>query len=177
MLDGHDETNDNGCSRCPYCVLFAVLDKLNKLSSHVGSLLADRNNIGLRGSPEHVRFVKELEFAKVAFPPDVVQKLPDSYYRKDASFNDHFELSGKMKKLHKLLKRFKKDGCKVLVFSYSTRTLDFIQEYVKSEGHNYLRIDGKVKPKDRQSLCNQFNKDRNKFLFLLSTKGNVQLVV
>lgn len=176
MLDGHDEDDDNGCPRCPYCVLFAVLDKLNKLCSHVGSLQADRSKGNARrGSEEYVRFTKELEFAKVAFPPDVVKQLPGGLIRQDAVMNEHFELSGKMKKLHQLLKRFRKEGCKVLLFSYSTKTLDFIEQYVRSQNHTFLRIDGQVTSKLRQDLCNSFNKDREIFVFLLSTKGNFQI--
>lgn len=174
MLDGHDENSDDGCIRCPYCVLFSVLDKLNKLSSHVGSLQADRlKGTARRGSPEYVRFTKELQFAKVAFPPDVIENLPGGLYRQDAVMNEHFLLSGKMKELHRRLKQYKKENCKVLVFSYSTKTLDFIQQYARSENHSFLRIDGQVQAKLRQDLCNRFNKDRNVFLFLLSTKGNV----
>jgi len=172
MLDGHDETDDEGCKRCPYCVLFSILDKLNKLSSHVGSLQADRSKAtARRGSEEHVRFTKELEFAKVAFPPDVVEQLPGGFIRQDAVMNQHFELSGKMKKLHHLLKRYRKEGCKVLLFSYSTKTLDFIEQYVRSQNHSFLRIDGQVQSALRQDLCDRFNKEREIFLFLLSTKA------
>ncbi|CAJ1940194.1 unnamed protein product [Cylindrotheca closterium] len=172
MLDGHDETDDNGCIRCPYCVLFVVLDKLNKLCSHVGSLQADRSKAtARRGSEDYVRFNKELEFAKVAFPPDVVEQLPGGLIRQDAVMNQHFELSGKMKKLHHLLQRYRKEGCKVLLFSYSTKTLDFIEQYVRSQNHSFLRIDGQVQPALRQDLCNRFNNERDIFVFLLSTKA------
>lgn len=96
MLDGHDENDDAGCPRCPYCVLFSVLDKLNKLSSHIGLLQADTlKGTVTRGSDGYVRFKKEEEFAKVAFPPDIVGAIPGGIYRADATFNEQFELSGK----------------------------------------------------------------------------------
>jgi SNF2 family DNA or RNA helicase len=173
LLDSHDET-DEGCDRCPYCVMFPILNKLNKLCSHVGSLQAEqRYGSNQRGSEEYLQFMKELEFAKVAFPPDVVSRIPGGFIRKDTIMDKHFELSGKLKKLDQLLSTFAKDDSKVLLFSYSTKTLDFIQNYVRSRGFSHLRIDGSVKAKNRQDLCNKFNNDPSIFLFLLSTKGKM----
>eukprot|EP00980_Cylindrotheca_fusiformis_P005899 scaffold1242_cov123-Cylindrotheca_fusiformis.AAC.8 len=172
--DAHDETNgtSEGCERCPYCIMFPILNKLNKLCSHIGSLQAERTQgSSLKGSGEHRQFMKDLEFAKVALPHDVIDKIPGGLIRNDTVMDKHFELSGKLKKLDQLLSIFTKDGSKVLLFSYSTKTLDFIQNYVRSRGFSHLRIDGSVKAKNRQDLCNKFNDDPNIFLFLLSTKA------
>lgn len=176
LLDSHDEADETGegCDRCPYCIMFPILNKLNKLCSHVGSLQAERTpGSSQRGSEEHLQFMKELEFAKVSLPPDVISRIPGGLVRNDTIMDKHFELSGKLKKLDQLLRVFATDGSKVLLFSYSTKTLDFIQNYVRSKGYSHLRIDGSVKAKHRQDLCNEFNGDPNMFLFLLSTKGKV----
>jgi hypothetical protein len=115
--------------------------------------------------------MKSLEFAKVALP-HVVDQIPGkSYIRRDGIMDDHFELSGKLKVLDKLLDTFNKDGSRVLLFSYSTQTLDLIQNYIRSRGHQHLRMDGKTANSLRQELVDTFNNDPNIFIFLLSTKA------
>ena len=115
--------------------------------------------------------MKSLEFAKVALP-HVVDQIPgNSYIRRDGIMDDHFELSGKLKVLDKLLDTFNKDGSRVLLFSYSTQSLDLIQNYIRSRGHQHLRMDGKTANSLRQEMVDTFNKDPNIFIFLLSTKA------
>jgi SWI/SNF-related matrix-associated actin-dependent regulator 1 of chromatin subfamily A len=116
--------------------------------------------------------LKELQFAKVAFPADVIDQLPGkSMIRRDGVMDDHFNLSGKIKVLDKLLRRFSSEDARVLIFSYSTQTLDFIQNYIRSSGYNFLRMDGGTATKDRQKLADQFKKDESIMIFLLSTKA------
>ena len=71
--------------------------------------------------------------------------------------------------LGNLLTIFQKDREKALIFSYSIKTLDLIESYVKSKGWEFSRIDGTVK--DRQALVNEFNKNQNNLIFLISTKA------
>jgi SNF2 family DNA or RNA helicase len=146
----------------------------DKVANHL-ALLQPKKNLATNdiGSPAYTRFMKDLEFAKVAFPPDVVGKLPGtSLVRKDGIMDNHFDLSGKLKVLDSLLEGFQREeNNKTLVFSYSTQTLDLIQNYVRSKGLSFLRMDGTTNHTKRQEIADTFNSDPNVFLLLLSTKA------
>lgn len=116
--------------------------------------------------------MKNLEFSKVAFPPEVLERMPGKgLIRHDGIMDNHLELSGKLKVLDRLLLAFSEEGARVLLFSYSTQTLDLIQNYLRAQGHSFLRMDGKTNPNQRQDLANKFNRDPTIFVFLLSTKA------
>ena len=146
------------------------------MSSHVAHLQVDNGLASApEGSKDNLQFIKDMEFARVAFPSEDIHRLAGgSIMRNDGIMDDHFELSGKMKVLDRLLRKFRKEDSRVLIFSYSTQTLgkgreirpignltklmpqivslapsfflnhhaDLIQNYVKAEGHSFLRMDG-----------------------------------
>jgi hypothetical protein len=170
MLRGHDDGLP--CERCPFCCGFPTLTKLYKLGDHLALLQAVKSTGSDEvGSPQYVEFAKNLEFAKVALP-HVVDRLPGgSYIRRDGMMDDHFALSGKLKVLDKLLQTFSQDTSKVLLFSYSTQSLDLVQNYLRASGHSYLRMDGTTPNALRQEMADEFNSDPTKFVFLLSTRA------
>jgi superfamily II DNA or RNA helicase len=161
------------CKSCPYCISFAVLDKLYKLSSHVSLLQLPKHPVDyVEGSRLWKDAQKALDFAKVAFPDDILDSLPGrSYIREDGIMDDHSNLSGKMKMLADLLCEFNRRDDRLLIFSFSTQTLDLIQNFVKAQGYSFLRLDGSTPTKARQGLVDTYQKDKNIFLFLISTKA------
>ncbi|CAM6007180.1 unnamed protein product [Sphagnum balticum] len=78
---------------------------------------------------------------------------------------------GKLKLLDRLLKHLKDRGHKVLVFSQMTKVLDILEYYLGERGHNPCRIDGSVSQVDRQRQIKEFNEEKSRFLFLLSTRA------
>ena len=137
MLD--DEYGLVSCKCCPMCTGLSAMSKLHKVCSHPSLLQVDRT------APPGVETDKKLEFAKIAFRPDILDQLPGrDYYRCDTIMDDHLKLSGKMKTLDYLLRRFIRKRDRVLVFSYSTATLDLIQQHIKTQGWTHLRLDGQV---------------------------------
>lgn len=88
------------------------------------------------------------------------------------SSGDYLDMSGKLKTLNALLKKWKQDGRKVLVFSSSTKMLDIIQEVI-SPLYGFSRIDGSTPVKSRQTIVDQYNNAdiENNFVFLISTKA------
>ncbi len=75
---------------------------------------------------------KKLKFAKVALTPDILRELPGgTYWKSDGIMDDHMKLSGKMKTLDYLLRRYLRKRNRVLVFSYSTASLNVIQNHIK----------------------------------------------
>ncbi|XP_015186251.1 PREDICTED: SWI/SNF-related matrix-associated actin-dependent regulator of chromatin subfamily A containing DEAD/H box 1 homolog [Polistes dominula] len=79
--------------------------------------------------------------------------------------------SGKLTKLDELLKDFKENNHRVLIFSQFTMVLDILEEYLTIRGHTYLRMDGSTPVTERQSLINEYTEDNSIFIFLLSTKA------
>lgn len=79
--------------------------------------------------------------------------------------------SGKMQVVRSLLPMWKRMGHKTLLFCQGTQMLDILEGFVKRQGDiNYLRMDGKTAIKDRQSMVDQFNKNPDIHLFLMTTK-------
>jgi hypothetical protein len=148
----YQHQNGKPCKRCPSCVGLPCLQKLYQLSSHLCLLQFDSSN---KTGEKKDREKNEM-FAKVAFPDEVLRELPGGCYaRRDALMQGrhHFAMSGKMKKLDELLKQILHEKGRVLLFSYSTRTLDVIQRYMDDNTWAYLRIDGSTPAKDRQGQC------------------------
>ena len=164
--------NNQGCLRCPYCVLLPALQKLYDVCSHASM-------IQLKVHPDHVESGEQkrraefnLSFAKQVLTPDILTQMPgESCIRSSSILVDHCNLSGKMNVLDLCLRRYAANRDRVLLFSFSTISLDFIQEFVKEKGYTHLRLDGSTPTKNRQSLIHKFQNDNKIFLFLISTKA------
>ena len=162
----------DNCKNCPTCILLPALTKLYKVCSHASLLQLKRNPERIEGKKEKENEERNLEFAKLVLTPDILQSLPGkSYIREDSIMDDHIALSGKMKTLDYCLKMYERQRDRVLIFSYSTATLDIIQQYTKGKGYSHLRLDGSTPTRKRQDLIDQFQSDENIFLFLISTKA------
>ncbi|AEY98221.1 FAFR537Wp [Eremothecium gossypii FDAG1] len=80
--------------------------------------------------------------------------------------------SGKMIVLDKLLKRKKKEGSRVLIFSQMSRLLDILEDYCYFRDFEYCRIDGATSHEERIAAIDEFNAhDSKKFIFLLTTRA------
>ncbi|XP_033752107.1 chromodomain-helicase-DNA-binding protein 1-like [Pecten maximus] len=88
---------------------------------------------------------------------------------------DHLvEASGKLVLIDKLLCHLKQTGHKVLLFSQMTHMLDILQDYLGYRDYNYERLDGSVRGEERFLAVQNFNKNEETFVFLLSTKAGGQ---
>ncbi|KAI4861413.1 SWI/SNF family of DNA-dependent ATPase [Hypoxylon rubiginosum] len=80
--------------------------------------------------------------------------------------------SGKMALLDRLLRRLKKQGSRVLIFSQMSRLLDILEDYCVFRDFKYCRIDGGTAHEDRIAAIDEYNKpDSEKFIFLLTTRA------
>ena len=79
--------------------------------------------------------------------------------------------SGKMQVVKALLEIWKKRGHKCLLFAQHRIMLDILEKFVRGlEGFRYRRMDGGTAIKERQDLVDEFNRDPNLHVFLLTTK-------
>lgn len=79
--------------------------------------------------------------------------------------------SGKMVLLDKLLPKLRKEGHKVLIFSQMVRMINMIEEYCEFKEYPCERLDGGISGNERQKAIDRFNKNKNSFVFLLSTRA------
>lgn len=80
--------------------------------------------------------------------------------------------SQKMIILDKLLKKFQKEGSRVLIFSQMSRVLDILEDYCMFRSYEYCRIDGQTDHADRIQAIDEYNKPgSSKFVFLLTTRA------
>jgi SWI/SNF-related matrix-associated actin-dependent regulator 1 of chromatin subfamily A len=79
--------------------------------------------------------------------------------------------SGKVEAMIKLVKKYKQNGDRVLIFSQFQLALDILEAVLNTSGIFYTRIDGSTKIEERQSLIDTFTKDTSITAFLLTTKA------
>lgn len=167
--------NDELCVKCPFCICLPVLTILNKLSSHVSLLQVEmpKSQIDEHAEPKKWKEAEQLEEQAEVFLPDhLLDELPGkSRVQRNGLMNDHCKLSGKMAVLKRLLSAIDSQQGRVLLFSSSTKMLNLIEDFIKSEGYSYLRMDGSTDTTRRTEIVDIFKRDTNSFVFLLSTKA------
>jgi len=125
------------------------------------------------GTPEHSR---EAILEDMSYMWDfTLHKLCLEYpsISKFALAKDEWMQAGKIDLLKKLLPEMKARGDRVLLFSFFTMMLDILEVVLDSLGIAYMRLDGQTKVDERQDMIDQFHKEEDITVFLLSTKAGM----
>lgn len=77
--------------------------------------------------------------------------------------------SGKVSTLVRLLKSYKENGDRVLIFSQFTLVLDILDRVLDTARIQFTRFDGSTKVNERQTIIDNFRDDKTITAFLLST--------
>jgi SWI/SNF-related matrix-associated actin-dependent regulator 1 of chromatin subfamily A len=85
--------------------------------------------------------------------------------------NEEWMDSGKVTKMTSLLKAYKENGDRVLVFSQFTMVMDILEAVMETEEMSFFRLDGSTNMNERQPMIDQFTADPEITVFLLSTKA------
>ncbi|CAM0879426.1 unnamed protein product [Alopecurus aequalis] len=107
---------------------------------------------------------------------DVLRKIcnhPDLLEREHAAQNPDYgnpERSGKMKVVEQVLKVWKDQGHRVLLFAQTQQMLDILENFLIVREYPYRRMDGLTPPKQRMALIDEFNNTDEIFIFILTTK-------
>lgn len=113
----------------------------------------------------------EAELAPVKIPSDLMNTLQKLFTSVKNPLKDPGH-SNKSSLLLLLLKLCIKKGDKILVFSQSIPTLDFLGSLLSLNNIKFFRLDGTTKMKDRPEMIKSFNKAGSKYdVFLISTKA------
>jgi SNF2 family DNA or RNA helicase len=78
---------------------------------------------------------------------------------------------GKLQRLAIMLRDFRAQGHRVLIFTQMTKMLDTLEVFLNIYGYRYLRLDGSTKVTERARLMEQFNQNEKIFAFILSTRS------
>ncbi|KAL4236647.1 DNA excision repair protein ERCC-6-like 2 [Mactra antiquata] len=143
-------------------LMFTFMHLLLKVSNHVALLIPNSKT-----SSKQQKTSRKICEDTLKDHPEFMEQTRDAAFR---TLSDP-KYCGKMKILQGLLKVFYKEHSKTLVFSYSTRVLDIIEQYLMSTGYEYRRIDGTVSSKKRMDIVREYNHDPNIFICLISTKA------
>ncbi|KAL4942626.1 hypothetical protein BDV06DRAFT_158737 [Aspergillus oleicola] len=81
------------------------------------------------------------------------------------------ELSARVQIARKIIDESIAAGDKVLIFSQSLPTLDYLEYFLKVSNRNYLRLDGSTPIASRQAATKQFNSGAGKQVYLISTRA------
>ncbi|XP_059626044.1 protein CHROMATIN REMODELING 8 [Cornus florida] len=107
---------------------------------------------------------------------DVMRKIcnhPDLLEREHSCQNPDYgnpERSGKMKVVSQVLKVWKEQGHRVLLFAQTQQMLDILENFLMGGGYNYRRMDGLTPIKQRMTLMDEFNNSDDVFVFILTTR-------
>jgi DNA excision repair protein ERCC-6 len=107
---------------------------------------------------------------------DVLRKIcnhPDLLEREHAAQNPDYgnpERSGKMKVVEQVLKVWKDQGHRVLLFTQTQQMLDILENFLTACDYQYRRMDGLTPAKQRMALIDEFNNTDEIFVFILTTK-------
>ncbi|KAF8090756.1 hypothetical protein N665_0468s0033 [Sinapis alba] len=107
---------------------------------------------------------------------DVMRKIcnhPDLLEREHSHQNPDYgnpERSGKMKVVAEVLKVWKQQGHRVLLFSQTQQMLDILESFLVASEYSYRRMDGLTPVKQRMALIDEFNNSDDVFVFVLTTK-------
>ncbi|GLU03662.1 hypothetical protein SLE2022_208500 [Rubroshorea leprosula] len=107
---------------------------------------------------------------------DVMRKIcnhPDLLEREHSCQHPDYgnpERSGKMKVVSLVLKVWKEQGHRVLLFAQTQQMLDILESFLNSGDYSYRRMDGLTPVKLRMALIDEFNNSDDVFIFILTTK-------
>ncbi|KAJ3186290.1 hypothetical protein HDU85_007730 [Gaertneriomyces sp. JEL0708] len=107
---------------------------------------------------------------------DLLRKIcnhPDLLDRKEMEHTRNYgmlERSGKMKVVQALLRMWRSQGHKALLFCQTRQMQDILEKFLAKEGYNFRRMDGSTPIRNRIAMVDEFNESPAIFVFLLTTK-------
>ena len=150
---------------CPLCLILPLLTLGQKLANHLELIKADLKD------PDEEKRGREAIIARALLGND--EAAAGGVYTTDRLADlASTEHCGKLRTLEILLTKWYADRDKVLLFSYSTRLLNILENFLIARQWTFARLDGSTKHCDRQRLVNNFNRHGSAtFVFLISTKA------
>lgn len=141
-------------------LLFPYLHYLRNLSNHMALCLP-------KPGDQHHKRARDQSLLEEALP-DTWQVIAA---RTPMQNGCDSELCGKWKVLQKLLRFWKGENCKVLIFSSSVKLLDMLNDLMMQENYLYEYLHGGMSLEARSAAVDNFNNNPQQFIFLISTRA------
>ncbi|KAG6035930.1 hypothetical protein E4U19_004036 [Claviceps sp. Clav32 group G5] len=141
----------------------AIFDHLEMLG-----LICDHPGVFVKS---YLRRIKKQPARELVLSGETISDLLDS-------FGDECRLpsaSTKIEMLIKILDCAREKGDKVLVFTQSIMTLDYLQALFMRQNRVFERLDGETPIRERQDLIKTFNSSQAEFALISTTAGGVGL--
>ncbi|XP_012255007.2 DNA excision repair protein ERCC-6-like [Athalia rosae] len=145
ILNERNNSSENGRYRAR---LLVALTALRKICNHPDLYVCDTPM-----DSDEYHSTEELEVSDVAIE----------------SFG-YWKRAGKMVVVRSLLKIWKKQGHRVLLFTQSRQMLAILENLIQHQRYSYLRMDGSTPVCQRQQDVQKFNTDLSYFVFILTTR-------
>uniref|UniRef100_S4RU97 Excision repair cross-complementation group 6 n=1 Tax=Petromyzon marinus TaxID=7757 RepID=S4RU97_PETMA len=142
-----------------------ALLKYNFQRSQVYQKFLDSREVQQVLNRERQVFTALITLRKICNHPDL---LTGGLNAEDDGFG-YWRRSGKLLVVEALLRMWRRQGHRVLLFTQSRQMLDILEKFVQGEGYSYMKMDGTTSIATRQPLIDKFNKDESMFMFLLTT--------
>jgi DNA excision repair protein ERCC-6 len=147
---------------------------INYLESREFKLMLEKKNNILKALTHLRKICNHVDIATERFCKDPQSaKWADNFTEeelKNARRHGFYKRSGKMVVVDTLLKLWKKQESRVLLFSQSRQMLDILEQYILDMNYEYRRMDGSTNAASRAGIVNEFNSNKDIFVFLLTTK-------
>ncbi|KAI5985016.1 RAD26-like SNF2 family DNA-dependent ATPase [Pisolithus albus] len=128
---------------------------LIKVSNHLGLILPAPSD-----TPEQT--ARHREIAEYVFAGEPIPKYGTAIMQP--------QYCGKWAVLDMLLRDWRKDRSnKVLIFTKSVKLLEMLEFHLGKNGYGFLKLDGSTKQSDRMPMIDEFHRNPDVFVFLIST--------
>ncbi|XP_028942426.1 DNA excision repair protein ERCC-6-like 2, partial [Antrostomus carolinensis] len=164
---------------------FSYLTILQKVANHAALLQTDSTSKQQEAHikrvcsqvfssfPDFVQLSKDAAFETISDPKYSGKMKVNLFFRGEISISIikplHFCSVVHLQVLQQLLNHFRKNKDKVLLFSFSTKLLDVLEQYCMASGLDYRRLDGNTKSEDRIRIVREFNSIQEINICLVST--------
>lgn len=162
LYDLYISAVDDGKSKINQAGLFAVLDQLALICAHP---------MAYRKKVTQLKALSAMGRDIPKFPVDTIPRIL-KITNENVSLPN---LSYKVELLVKILDQSRRAGDKVLVFSQSLLTLDYLAELFKHQRRLFCRLDGSTQISKRQDMTKKFNTGDEELYLISTTAGGVGL--
>ncbi|XP_034942014.1 DNA excision repair protein ERCC-6-like [Chelonus insularis] len=148
-------------------------------SEHVSTILHDKSSVQGDGKHRARLLVALTTLRKICNHPDLY--IYDTYTEdsdQEMKLDEDIDLekfgywkkSGKMTVVRSLLKIWKSQGHRVLLFTQGRQMLHILEALIQQEKYSYLRLDGSTPMVERQRTIRKFNEDTSYLVFISTTR-------
>ena len=130
----------------------------------------DKIDLRTIGNFKGMLFTSLTNLRKICNHPRIFEAIGKEVSMSEIGDDGHWKESGKMIVVESLLRLWKRQNHRVLIFTQSVQMLRIFEQFLIHFDYRFLKMEGKTTISSRQPMISQFNSDPSIFVFLLTTK-------